>query len=61
MGGFRSLGNSEDVEFECKISDKGLEATSVAGPSKCDCHGSSYRPTKKRYRKIRFYIIYNLF
>jgi protein lin-28 len=27
MSGFRSLGDEEEVEFECKESDKGFEAT----------------------------------
>jgi len=30
MTGFRSLGDEETVEFECKPSDKGLEATGKA-------------------------------
>ncbi|GIZ00023.1 hypothetical protein CEXT_97441 [Caerostris extrusa] len=29
---FRSLGDEEIVEFECRSSDKGLEATAVMGP-----------------------------
>lgn len=54
MNGFRSLGDEEEVEFECKVSDKGLEATRVTGPSSGDCQGSHRRPvTKKRFRKIR--------
>lgn len=56
MGGFRSLGENEDLEFECKYSDKGLEATLVSGPSEKDCQGSTFRPkSKKRYRKVRCY------
>ncbi|KAG6451827.1 hypothetical protein O3G_MSEX007360 [Manduca sexta] len=56
MPGFRSLGDEEDVEFECKESDKGLEATRVSGPSSVDCQGSHRRPlSKKRFRKIRCY------
>ncbi|XP_066999281.2 protein lin-28 homolog [Anabrus simplex] len=56
MTGFRSLGDDEEVEFECKLSDKGLEATVVTGPSGADCCGSHRRPvSKKRYRKIRCY------
>lgn len=55
MPGFRSLGD-EEVEFECKESDKGLEATRVTGPNGTDCHGSDRRPLSKiRFRKIRCY------
>ncbi|KAG0421777.1 hypothetical protein HPB47_002371, partial [Ixodes persulcatus] len=54
MAGFRSLGDEEEVEFECKTSDKGVEATSVSGPENSDCKGSHRRPmSKKRFRKIR--------
>ncbi|XP_037961473.2 protein lin-28 homolog isoform X1 [Plutella xylostella] len=56
MPGFRSLGDEEAVEFECKESDKGLEATRVSGPAAVDCQGSHRRPiSKKRFRKIRCY------
>lgn len=56
MSGFRSLGDDEIVEFECKYSDKGLEATLVQAPSESQLKGSSFRPkTKKRYRKVRCY------
>ncbi|XP_046393437.1 protein lin-28 homolog A [Ischnura elegans] len=56
MSGFRSLGDEEEVEFACKTSEKGLEATVVTGPGGADCHGSHRRPmTKKRFRKIRCY------
>ncbi|BET01198.1 'Cold-shock' DNA-Hypothetical protein domain [Nesidiocoris tenuis] len=56
MAGFRSLGDDEEVEFECKTSDKGLEATLVSGPEGSDCAGSHRRPqTRKRFRKIRCY------
>lgn len=56
MSGFRSLGDDEEVEFECKVSDKGLEATMVTGPDGTDCQGSHRRPAaKKRFRKIRCY------
>ncbi|XP_055686682.1 protein lin-28 homolog [Lutzomyia longipalpis] len=56
MSGFRSLGDAEEVEFECKMSDKGLEATRVSGPSLGDCQGSTFRPTaRRRYRKMRCY------
>lgn len=55
MGGFRSLGENELVEFECKYSEKGLEATKVKGPEGA-LKGSTFRPrSKKRYRKIRCY------
>lgn len=58
MPGFRSLGDEEEVEFECKESDKGLEATRVSGPSSVDCQGSHRRPlSKKRFRKIRYILI----
>jgi len=54
MSGFRSLGDDEEVEFECKVSDKGLEATAVTGPEGADCSGSHRRPvSKKRFRRIR--------
>ncbi|XP_046666505.1 protein lin-28 homolog [Homalodisca vitripennis] len=56
MSGFRSLGEGEEVEFECKTSDKGLEATLVTGPDGSACVGSQRRPVaKKRFRKIRCY------
>ncbi|XP_044727147.1 protein lin-28 homolog [Chrysoperla carnea] len=56
MTGFRSLGDDEQVEFECRISDKGLEATKVTGPNSADCHGSHRRPvSRRRFRKIRCY------
>nr|CAD7604105.1 unnamed protein product [Timema genevievae] len=56
MSGFRSLGDEEEVEFECKNSDKGLESTLVTGLEGADCCGSHRRPTsKKRFRKIRCY------
>lgn len=56
MQGFRSLGDDEEVEFECKVSDKGLEAVLVTGPEGADCVGSHRRPvTKKRFRKIRYF------
>ncbi|GIY21392.1 protein lin-28 homolog [Caerostris darwini] len=55
MPGFRSLGDEEIVEFECRSSDKGLEATAVMGPEGENCKGSHRRPmSKKRFRKIRY-------
>lgn len=43
------------MEFECKPSDKGVEATFVCGPSGTECRGSSRRPlSRKKFRKIRY-------
>lgn len=54
MSGFRSLGDEEEVEFECRASSKGLEATLVCGPGTNDCKGSHRRPmSKKKFRKVR--------
>ncbi|KAL0266878.1 UNVERIFIED_CONTAM: hypothetical protein PYX00_009307 [Menopon gallinae] len=51
MTGFRSLNDEEVVEFMCKTSDKGLEATHVSGVDDSECKGSSRRPlSKKKYR-----------
>lgn len=57
MDGFRSLGVNEEVEFECKDSGKGLEATYVCGPSEQNCLGSTFRPKGKKriFRKVRCY------
>ncbi|CAG2167764.1 unnamed protein product [Oppiella nova] len=56
MAGFRSLGDEEEVEFECKVSDKGLEATMVSGVEGQECKGSNRRPmSKKKFKKIRCY------
>lgn len=44
MSGFRSLGEQEEVEFECQRTARGLEATRVSGRQGDDCHGSTYRP-----------------
>lgn len=55
MSGFRSLGDEEEVEFEFKESDKGLEATIVTGPDGNECVGSNRRPmSKKKVKKIRY-------
>ncbi|XP_033740683.1 protein lin-28 homolog isoform X2 [Pecten maximus] len=54
--GFRSLADGEEVEFESKPSDKGVEATFVCGPSGSECRGSDRRPlSRKKFRKIRCY------
>uniref|UniRef100_A0A182WBS3 CSD domain-containing protein n=1 Tax=Anopheles minimus TaxID=112268 RepID=A0A182WBS3_9DIPT len=57
MGGFRSLGENEEVEFESKLTSKGYEATNVYGPSHAECKGSDFRPysKKRRFRKVRCY------
>ncbi|KFB51513.1 AGAP006591-PA-like protein [Anopheles sinensis] len=57
MGGFRSLGENEEVEFESKLTSKGYEATSVYGPSRAECKGSDFRPysKKRKFRKVRCY------
>lgn len=56
MQGFRSLSEGEEVEFECRDSDKGVEATFVCGPGGTDCKGSERRPvSKKKFRKLRCY------
>jgi len=54
MPGFRSLGDEEEVEFECKVSDKGLEATRVTGVEGSECKGSHRRPIpRKKFKKVR--------
>lgn len=54
MGGFRSLGENEVVDFESKNSDKGVEASFVTGPNSSDLHGSAKnRNRTKRFRKTR--------
>ncbi|KAK6621006.1 hypothetical protein RUM43_011309 [Polyplax serrata] len=56
MTGFRSLGDDEVVEFMCKSSDKGFEATHVSGIDDTECKGSTRRPLpRKRFIKIRCY------
>jgi protein lin-28 len=53
MNGFRSLGDDEEVEFECKPSGKGLEATLVTGIAGNECKGSDRRPMSKKLKKVR--------
>ncbi|GAB1599502.1 hypothetical protein Ahia01_000227500, partial [Argonauta hians] len=54
--GFRSLADGERVEFEWRVSDKGIEATFVCGPDGRECRGSDRRPvSRKKFRKIRCY------
>lgn len=57
MEGFRSLGDEEEVEFECKPSNKGFEATIVTGVSGDVPKGSHRRPMSKKKvaKKIRCY------
>lgn len=57
MGGFRSLGENEVVDFESKNSDKGVEASFVTGPNSSDLHGSAKnRNRTKRFRKTRWIV-----
>lgn len=52
--GFRSLGEGEEVEFECKISEKGLEAVMVTGMEGNECKGSIKKPIiRKKVKKFR--------
>ncbi|XP_076467217.1 protein lin-28 homolog [Babylonia areolata] len=54
--GFRSLGEGEEVEFQSKLSDKGVEAVFVCGVGGAECRGSDRRPmSRKKFRKIRCY------
>ena len=53
MDGFRSLGENEEVEFECEETSKGYEATIVTGPNGAYCVGSQRALGRKRTRKIR--------
>ena len=56
MGGFRSLGDDEEVNFKAVESDKGMEATEVRGVAGGDCQGSHRRPgAKKKLKKVRCY------
>ncbi|KPU78506.1 uncharacterized protein Dana_GF27645 [Drosophila ananassae] len=56
MSGFRSLGEQEEVEFECQRTPRGLEATRVSGRQGESCHGSTYRPRiNRRTRRMRCY------
>lgn len=54
MDGFRSLGENEEVEFQCKETPKGFEATVVTGPNGAQCVGSQRNVGRKRVRKIRY-------
>ncbi|XP_025102876.1 uncharacterized protein LOC112569320 [Pomacea canaliculata] len=45
--GFRSLGKGELVEFEPRLSYKGVEATFVCGIGGVKCRGSDRRPKEK--------------
>lgn len=53
MEGFRSLGENEEVEFECEETSKGFEATIVTGLGGNYCVGSQRMAGRKRTRKIR--------
>ncbi|XP_067613573.1 protein lin-28 homolog [Eurosta solidaginis] len=55
MSGFRSLGEQEEVEFECQLTERGLEATRVSGKKGLDCTGSTFRPHTKKRRRVRCY------
>uniref|UniRef100_A0A0K8W453 Protein lin-28 n=1 Tax=Bactrocera latifrons TaxID=174628 RepID=A0A0K8W453_BACLA len=55
MSGFRSLGEQEEVEFECQLTERGLEATRVSGSKGLDCTGSTFRPRTKKRRRVRCY------
>ncbi|XP_025080387.1 uncharacterized protein LOC112556012 [Pomacea canaliculata] len=46
--GFRSLGKGEVVEFEPRLSYKGVEATFVCGIGGVKCRGSDRRPISKK-------------
>lgn len=57
MNGFRQLNEEEEVEIEFKITDKGLEAIKVTGPSGEDCRGSEVRhQARRKYRKMRYIV-----
>ncbi|XP_032574251.1 protein lin-28 homolog [Drosophila sechellia] len=56
MSGFRSLGEQEEVEFECQRTSRGLEATRVSSRHGGSCQGSTYRPRiNRRTRRMRCY------
>lgn len=62
MGGFRSLGDDEEVEFKAVKSDKGLEAVEVRSSAGGDCKGSNRRPgAKKKHKKVRYQLLFDLF
>lgn len=54
MKGFRQLGESEEVEIDFRLTDRGLEAVKVTGPNGEDCRGSKGPHPTRRVRKIRF-------
>ena len=55
MGGFRSLGDNEAVEFKSTETGKGLEALEVRSTSGGDCKGSHRRPgAKSKQKKVRY-------
>lgn len=54
MPGFRSLDMGEKVEFTCKKSQRGWEATKVVGADENGLKGSSVHPLgAKKQKKIR--------
>ncbi|CAD7004549.1 unnamed protein product [Ceratitis capitata] len=55
MSGFRSLAEQEEVEFVCRQTERGMEATQVCGRKGHDCVGSSFRPFWKKKRRPRCY------
>ena len=62
MGGFRSLGDDEEVEFKAVKSDKGLEAVEVRSSAGGDCKGSNRRPgAKKKHKKVRYQSLFDTF
>ena len=54
MAGFRSLGETEEVEFLSEETPKGPEAVKVRSPNGGQIKGSDRRPApKKKAKKIR--------